>query len=111
MNLSTISSLLLISGGIVILVGVGLYLFQRFRPTPPDPGLVEQFVVEREQMPIPLLPSTLTPNPIPASPSVLAPTNIPTPSPTPYEPFVIEGIRYAEGAPIEMLPGWVFDGT
>lgn len=111
MNLSTISSLLLISGGIVILVGVGLYLFQRFRPPPPDPGLVEQFVVEREQMPIPLLPSTLTPNPIPASPSVLAPTNIPTPSPTPYEPFVIEGIRYAEGAPIEMLFRVPPDGT
>jgi hypothetical protein len=102
MNFSTISSLLLILGGIVILAGVGLAFYQYLKPSPPDPGLVEQFVVEREQMPTPLLPSTLTPNPIPTSPTVLAPTNIPTPSPTPYEPYVIENIRYAGGAPIEL---------
>ena len=101
MNQSTISSLLLILGGIVILAGVGLALYQR-RPTPPDPGLVEQFVVEREQMPTPLLLSTLTPDPIEASPTVLAPTSVPTPTPTPFERYVIEGIRFSEGAPIAM---------
>lgn len=97
------SSLVLILGGIVILAGVGLGLYFRLRPSPSDPGLVEQFVVEREQMPIPLLPSTLTIDPIEASPTVLAPTSVPTPTPTPYEPYLIEGIRYDEGAPIEML--------
>jgi hypothetical protein len=97
---STFSSLLIAVGGIVILAGVGLAWYQRVRPTPPDPGLVEQFVVEREQMPIPILASTFTPHPIPASPSVLAPTAVPTPTPTP-EPYVIEGIRYDRGAPIE----------
>lgn len=97
----TVSSLLLIVGGIVIVAGVGLRLYAILRPAPPDPGLVEQFVVERERMPTPVLASTTTPEPIPASPFVVAPTTEPTPTPEP-EPYVIEGIRFAEGAPIEL---------
>jgi len=97
------SSVLLILGGIVILAGVGLRLYPLLRPAPPDPGLVEQFVVERQQMPTPILPSTFTPDPIPASPSVLAPASTPEPTPTPEpEPYVIEGIRFADGAPIQL---------
>jgi hypothetical protein len=97
----TIPPILFLIGGIVILIGVGLFAYQRIRPTPVDPELAAQFVVEREALPVPIIASTMTADPIPASPLVIAPANISTPTATP-EPFRIEGILFDQDAPVSL---------
>ena len=101
-----IPAILLIVGGIIILTGIGLGLYIRFRPPLPDPDLAEQFMLE-----IPLMEHiqadriygpTLSPDPILAHPSVLAPRSMNVPIPIP-DPFVIDDVLFDSGNEIGFI--------
>lgn len=97
-----LSGILLIVGGIVILVGLGAYLWKGLGPKPPSPPptIVGWPLVIEVTM-------TATPEPIPdikSTPQPPLPTPfLPEPTPTPAEPWMFDGIDFDSPNEISIL--------
>ena len=96
---------LMIVGGIIILLGVVLFAYQRMVPRPLDPVLIQQLEHQRKV----ILDATVTPEPTAAPTTTGTPMPTPTHTPTPTRlPYVIDNILFDEGLVMSLifnLPG------